>query len=566
VGDPEWVGLLERPDRPHGPNNRFVSRWAYTLVPEGLTLDLNNIHNQAEGSVALGQVNKGYRRNMGVGTWELNLAAFLVDLNTNTWGNYQYEPFFPTVQGVSFNDAESLLAYRYQGVNAANFPAPRQWSLFGVFPKAGGILDVDLVDSFGAGPLMLGTDLPINDLDATRNNYRWPGADTPNRFISNQDLFDRTKTSFGVTPGNLTFTDRLIRSGTQSPSSYDRYTYYRLLSQLGTDSGPEPAKMHLNYKNVVAGRVVPNGQTNFLAWQPLDFFTNAAVRLLRAHGRGDALTNGLLNIPVYTNGVFAYSSSLNRILQLAANIHDSTFDSSTNGLQFPSIYRPIFRKDGLDVYISDFALVTETWPVFSANHTLRDLSSPTVVAALQPNDLVFGVPLIVAARKGLPNFNKFVVQSSSEIVRKLQIERRSTRRPVDLVATNQAYFVGITNTIAAQAWNSYAQRGFTNVVIIATNVSFASFRYTNDYQLDARFNSTNVIVVSGAATNIVQWPSRGNSSRTANPESFQIPILTNILVQPDAVLRSRLAAQPFFDQDLNFTGQQNNTTQLKWHQ
>src|SRR5579862_5292667 len=30
--------------------------------------------------------NDGYMRNQGVGSWELNLAAFLADLNTNEWG------------------------------------------------------------------------------------------------------------------------------------------------------------------------------------------------------------------------------------------------------------------------------------------------------------------------------------------------------------------------------------------------------------------------------------------------------------------------------------------------
>ena len=56
VGDPEWVGMLEHPDAPHGPNNRFVSRYAFIAVPVGNTLDLNAIHNQVldEPSTPLG--------------------------------------------------------------------------------------------------------------------------------------------------------------------------------------------------------------------------------------------------------------------------------------------------------------------------------------------------------------------------------------------------------------------------------------------------------------------------------------------------------------------------------
>src|SRR5207237_5951153 len=67
-------------------------------------------------------------------------------------------------------------------------------------------------------------------------------------------------------------------------SSYDRYTFYRLASQLGTDSVPEPpGKMNVNYDNLVQSNQFTGakGATNFLAWRPIDFFTNAADRMLR---------------------------------------------------------------------------------------------------------------------------------------------------------------------------------------------------------------------------------------------------------------------------------------------
>src|SRR6185295_18122334 len=31
IGDPEWIGVLERPDRPHSATNRFVARYAYIV-------------------------------------------------------------------------------------------------------------------------------------------------------------------------------------------------------------------------------------------------------------------------------------------------------------------------------------------------------------------------------------------------------------------------------------------------------------------------------------------------------------------------------------------------------
>ena len=45
--DPEWIGILEFPDRPYSKDNPFVARYAYMTVPASRTLDINYIHNQA---------------------------------------------------------------------------------------------------------------------------------------------------------------------------------------------------------------------------------------------------------------------------------------------------------------------------------------------------------------------------------------------------------------------------------------------------------------------------------------------------------------------------------------
>ena len=95
VGDPQWIGVLEPPDRPHGPDNRFIARYVFFAVPVGNTLDINAIYNDADqpllslGAPGFNMLpgNDGYLRNEGVGSWELNLAAFLADLNTNEWDN-----------------------------------------------------------------------------------------------------------------------------------------------------------------------------------------------------------------------------------------------------------------------------------------------------------------------------------------------------------------------------------------------------------------------------------------------------------------------------------------------
>ena len=75
----------------------------------------------------------------------------------------------------------------------------------------------------------------------------------------------------------------------QNNDTYDRYTFYRLLGELGSDSTPESGLMNLNYDNLDAGlngALNVNGTasvTNFVPWMPLNFFTNAADRMLKAY-------------------------------------------------------------------------------------------------------------------------------------------------------------------------------------------------------------------------------------------------------------------------------------------
>ena len=119
VGDPEWIGGLQHPEFAHAADNGFVYRYAYLVVPAGQTLDLNYIHNQAlrPAKTKLDPNGPDFLRNQGVGTFEINLAGFLHDLNTNlyAWGGlYRYDPIGGSpAAGTAFADAGSLLAYRY---------------------------------------------------------------------------------------------------------------------------------------------------------------------------------------------------------------------------------------------------------------------------------------------------------------------------------------------------------------------------------------------------------------------------------------------------------------------
>ena len=199
VGDPEWVGILERPDEPHSPSNRFVARYATVLVPSGKTLDLNRVHNQVALQQAASPNN--FRRNMGVGTWEMNLASFLVDLNTNFWiaqddtlnlAPYLYDPlgFVPVSRGVAFDDANALIRYRYDR------DASQLRSVSGLLGAIGATaFQSDYIDGYGSGPFLTDNWLPQIDPDLGRTGDPWPGDDNLEQYFSPGDLFDLRKTA-----------------------------------------------------------------------------------------------------------------------------------------------------------------------------------------------------------------------------------------------------------------------------------------------------------------------------------------------------------------------------------
>src|ERR1017187_111648 len=214
VGDPEWVGVLEHPDQPHGPNNHFLSRYAFIALPVGNTLDLNAIHNEAKNL----QVNPGvpatiadsFFRNQGVGSWEINLAAFLADLNTNIWGQdinvtanfYQYNEALSSPfanKGVAFDDARALLSYRYN-FNYRNL-APANT----VFFNAGNMFPIDGIDAYCNGPLQTTLNTNADWIPDIPGNF-WVGANNPNFYFTPGDFFDASKVQAGIAFG---FTNRL---------------------------------------------------------------------------------------------------------------------------------------------------------------------------------------------------------------------------------------------------------------------------------------------------------------------------------------------------------------------
>ena len=165
--------------------------------------------------------------------------------------------------------------------------------------------------------------------------------------------------------------------------------------------------MNFNYDNLDPYTNVTAAATNFIPWQPLAFFTNAADRLLRAYTaewRNGNPTNfaatfygvnptdyislitmtnpasypafGITNIPVWVSNQFVYSPAVNRLLQLAANMYDATTNNlgafngvNVNSNNYPSVFRPLFSRDanpsgmGTNVFISGFTNVVFVEPL-----------------------------------------------------------------------------------------------------------------------------------------------------------------------------------------------------------
>ena len=424
-------------------------------------------------------------------------------------------------------------------------------------------------------------------------NLPWAGADNTNHFYTPEELFDPTKTEIGV-PALPGFVERLQQAGTNN-STYDRYTFYRMLSQIGTDTAPESGRMNLNYDNLDTGSngvLTVTGSasvTNFVPWQPLVFFTNAADRMLRAYTahwfqsgpsnylqtfygingynyyhldptgtytvtndpNGLGLTNapffgmtnqipafGITGIPVCLgfSNQFVYTPSVQRVLQLAANIYDAT---TTN--YYPSVFRPLFSTNitgnYANVFITGYTTVTNM--LNPASDSQLDLPVDASALAATPNlpnnvvTNVYGVPWIIGAKKGFPNFNAFTMENIFQISRKLQITRPNTNEtfltnPQDYI-TSQQLTLGITNMLGVECWNSY-RADYTNAQPMEI---FASDANTVVLTNDEGVNYQVYIYTPGAITN-TDWPGYGYAT-LPQQSSFLVPLAQSVTILPTAV-------------------------------
>jgi hypothetical protein len=438
----------------------------------------------------------------------------------------------------AFADAGALYRYRLNENPALlAYSLPTASAIYGTTP-----FGADFIDGYSDGPPLTA---PFTGLtvDNDNENRPWVGADNRYHFFTTQDLLDPRKT---VSGGGFNFVNRLQFAGTNL-SSYDQYTYYRLLEQLGTDSAPEdPDKLHLNYVNV--GRF---SATNFVPWTnsvflqnefgvpgSVLFFTNAVDRLLRAYTAEwlaadyGVYTNifkvdqpfGVTNIPVFINGQLSYPSAIHRVLQMAANVWETK--NGTSG--FPTVFQPLFRVVSSNVFISGFRAVSRDLDLQAVPRPILDLTASTNLPAVLPDDLIFGVPLVIGAKKGLPNFNEFSMESTFVLTRKLELRKSSVPGGADRInQTNQFFTLSVTMPIATEFWNSYASNYTRPVTIYVTNRT--TMRLTNDLGVD-----TVNTFVTGAQVNTNNWQRfwKDEPESTKSARSFVVPLVTNIPFLP----------------------------------
>jgi len=296
---------------------------------------------------------------------------------------------------------------------------------------------------------------------------------------------------------------------------------------------------------------------------PVCFFTSAANRMLRActtqwatsyntNNNGTLVpvlnTNylatfnvskafGMTDIPVLVSNQFVYTPAVNRLLQLAANIYDAT---TTN--LYPDIFRPVFNvvlENGYtDVYISGYtnqtSLITHANQMtVGANDGVLDPPVEVTTLPLGSNILanVYGVPWIIGAKKGFPNFNAFSIESAFQLTRKLEVVR-DTNAPSqpDITWTNQMYLMNITNYMGLSCWNSY-RSNYPGPVDILVRCS-SSMMLTNDNNLQPPYVFATNFAFAMETSPI--WPGWNGTPKQPSG-SFLVPLNAGVLTLTNAV-------------------------------
>ena len=362
---------------------------------------------------------------------------------------------------------------------------------------------------------------------------------------------------------------RLKSAGTAT-DTYDRYTFYRMLAELGTDSSADDGRLNLNYSNAVVQydfrglvtniTIVTGAETNLVLWTPTNFFHAAADQLLRTYTANwyaaDTTSNkywftntfavtapfSITNIPVWVSNRFVYTPAVHRLLQLAANLYDaSTITNNGVANNLPHVFRPVFeRNNNNDVFIVGYVPVISVTGTgdqqLAAPHFITDLSSfgflNTPLNDGSGSVNVYGVPWIIGAKKGLPAFNQFYMTNTAQISRKLMFTRDHAGSPSasNPFTTNQMYVWSFNTGLGISFWNSYNTAYPRPVTIYASDALFATLTETNINGVVRSWTNNPVFLLNNSSSGYSlgpnqwsgsQWSGTSPSAYPNNMNSFQ---------------------------------------------
>ncbi|HEX7653016.1 MAG TPA: hypothetical protein VF607_05885 [Verrucomicrobiae bacterium] len=246
---------------------------------------------------------------------------------------------------------------------------------------------------------------------------------------------------------------------------------------------------------------------------PLGFFLSVGDRLLHS-----TFPFGISNIPVQTNGVFCYSPSVHRLLQVTANVRDA---ANTNF--YPTVYRPQFLNDGQgNVSICGWSVV-DTVSGYNDPILIQSLDISALPIGVSSNN-VYGVPWILGVKKNLPVFNAFYAFNTLQVQRRLLFNRPTpttiwSGTGKSLYTTNQMLLVSLTNHIGFSFWNPYSSN--YNNPFNLPNLFVAANLYVRNH---LRYGAYNYSLATNYSflfyTN--QWPGAAWST-AAMPRAFGSP-------------------------------------------
>ena len=269
---------------------------------------------------------------------------------------------------------------------------------------------------------------------------------------------------------------------------------------------------------------------------PLAFFNNVANRFLHTlpADYGDL---SVTNIPVYPTN--RYTPAVHRLLQLAANLYDATTNRAiTSYPHLPSVFRPVFRTDGINVFIAGYLEETNTSAVyFPCVDAEKLVQAPAGILIYTTN--VFNAPWIIGAKKGFPNFNEFELINAIQVSRQLEFRRLNENGnaddPANVVAyTNQLFVLIVSNSIGTELWNSYSNAWDLTArplrIVLSNEVAL---QITNTENLGYLY-ATNFVMGTNYLADGNTWTGYNTSLPKLPPaSSFQLP-LTNATVLEQA--------------------------------